>query len=123
MTFDRREHEDLLERQLADLATRQHVHFDRQVKAGAAMERLTGSAEWDFFLNQLEAIKSEAEEALKRADDVLLGLEVDPQELMKAKLARAGAMGMMAAIERAQRLPKEIMEDGAKAKKALKHEN
>ena len=119
MTFEREEHDNLLERQLAELATRQRAHFDRQVKAGAAMERMTGSAEWDFFLNQLEAIKSEAEEALRRADDVLLGLEVDPQELMKAKLARAGAMGMVAAIERAQRLPKQIMEEGAASKKAL----
>jgi hypothetical protein len=61
--------------------------YERTVQASVALENLTGTPEWDYFLSLVQA---RLEAAQKRqnafAQDVLLG-EVDPNVQLRTKLA------------------------------------
>jgi hypothetical protein len=119
MTFTREEHEKLLERRLRESGEQRRPQLERDLRAGAAAENLTGTPEWDFYLNKLEEISAEAREVVSHCDTVLLGPEVKQDMLLGAKVARAGAMGMLAALERASALPKQIVEQAKQSKKVL----
>ena len=119
MTFEKRDHDELLKRRLREEAEHRRPELERDLRAGAAMESLTGTPEWDFYLNKIKEIEAEARNMLERCDATLLGPEVNQDALLAAKVARAGAMGAVAALERAAALPKQIVEQAKQSKKAL----
>ena len=119
MSFEREEHDELLERRLLDGQEQRRPQLERSLMAGAAMENLTGSADWDFFLNGLAEMIAAARAVVKNCDSTLRGPVVNHDALLSAKLERAEAAGMLTALEYASGLPKQIIERAKQSREAL----
>jgi hypothetical protein len=119
MTFERKEFDELLEERFETLREQRRPELERDLRVAAASDKLTGTPEWDFYLNETQEIISENRRIVKDCDAVLLGPEVKQEVLLAAKVARAEAMGAIAALERAQAIPKRLIEQGKQSKRVL----
>lgn len=117
---DREDFEKLLREKLSRRTEERRPTLQRQQQAAVAMDNLTGSPEWDYFLSLVQGLLEEAQSRLEDAERVLLGPECGYEMLMSAKAAFAEARGQVAAYEHALALPKRLREEGTAAREELR---
>lgn len=118
--FDPSDHAEMLRKRLREGRDRNAGNLRRSVQAATAMENLTGSAEWDYFLSRVEALKQESEVAVVQASETLHNPSVVDLEIMTiAKIIHASALAAVTAYQQVLAIPNEAIAQGKDAKKAL----
>ncbi len=120
MNYERKEFEQALEKRRLELVHKRRSEITQVAQATVPVEALTKSAEWNFFLSVLQSHIEELAgviEGLRVADSVSPSFEHSDLAARKAQLMALHAQ--KATLERVRDLPKEIFEQGEKAKLAL----
>jgi hypothetical protein len=118
--FNAEDYAEHLKQKLKGHAKRRAPELRRQVQAATAMQNLTGSSEWNGFLNLVEGMRQEALAMRDAAEQHLQAPDVvDVADLMRAKIARSSAVAVVEALDRVVAIPKQLLEEGKVAKRAL----
>lgn len=118
--FDRKDYEAHLQDRLRERRKEREPELRRAVQAATAMEQMTGSPEWDYFLSRVEALRQEAEEERKRALEHLEDPSiVSDESIRKARVTGAMARAAIVALDKVLEIPKQALEDGKRAKRVL----
>ena len=92
----------------------------RMVQAAVEVENLTGSAGWDYFLSLVQSDREVWEKSRDAWMDKIRNTEVVSQEaLLTAKMNLGIADAVVGALDRVLEMPKQVLSDGAGAKKVL----
>lgn len=123
MTFEREDfRKQLAERRKSNVESLR-PRLQREVQAAVAAEKLTGSAEWDYFLSLLQQRREEYQKLADAAREVLLHHEVvGHEDLLRAKIAFERAHSVVSALDWAIEQPKAVLERGDTARKVLSEE-
>lgn len=120
MTFEKSDFEKLLRERQTKGAVAIRPQMERAVQASVAMEQLTGSAEWDYFLSLVQARVREFEAIRDAQKEVLLSPAATDHEARIAKIQHAAALASVDALQWAIGLPRTIRDNGEAAKQALR---
>ncbi len=120
--FDRADWDRRLQAQLRGGAKILRPVREARVREAAEAEHLVGTLAWDHFVERVTALRQECDQRREAASEILLGPTVDTQIMLSAKLAYAEAAAGLAAFDAVLVLPKEVLEAGAEAQKALHEE-
>jgi hypothetical protein len=120
MAYERKDFDDLMEKQGIERVRRLAPHLRAQEHAALSASQITGDEHWDHFLEVVQARikvciteRDKAAEALKNSDDF------SPETLVNQKLAARLFGKEVKALEWVIELPKIIMEQGERAKELL----
>lgn len=120
MTFERHEHQALLEGKMRDRVEQIRPELRRIVQASVAAEHLTGTPEWEYFLSLVQGMIEE-QVGIRNAADALFGEDRfrAAEEILEVRHSRAMAQARIDALESVLLIPKQAIEEGQKAKKVL----
>ncbi len=119
MPFDRNDYRAYLE-ETAKEKDGDKVHQLRTVeRAALKAQAITGDPNWDNYLTYLQAAIDNTEQQHKRLQEQLCGDVVELVDMMRIKLALAECNGRLIAWRAARDLPKDLIENGDKARDLL----
>lgn len=119
--FERAEFEALRERQgrQANLATAK-TFIEKAHQAEVAADALMGDPHWRVYQQLLAGAMEKLRETQARLRDQISSVAmVSHDEIMRTKLLLAETTGILAGIESALNLPRQIRDDYAKAQKTI----
>ena len=120
MSFEHEDHIAALEKRFQENIESRRPEMRRMVQAAVEVENLTGSAGWDYFLSLVQSDREVWEKSRDAWMDKIRNTEVVSQEaLLTAKMNLGIADAVVGALDRVLEMPKQVLSDGAGAKKVL----
>jgi hypothetical protein len=121
MAFRREEWDERREEMAAERERERIPDLRRVAQAEVPIRFLTGSREWDFYLQVIQAMIVDAEErAGAAAAELEDPLVLDSTEMMKRKVGLIKIRQSIETMTELRDLPKVLVDGGRAAKKALK---
>ena len=119
MRLNEGEYQQRLEARKREIATERMPELRSLAQGEVLAPRLTGSEEWDAFLQIVQAMIAEARQiADARAKAIATEFSLSADELAQRRLEAAQLFGRLAALEEVQQIPS-VMRKGGEEARAL----
>jgi ketopantoate hydroxymethyltransferase len=120
MSFERADFRAYQDRRKKERVQERQAELRQVAQAAPAMTVLTGHSEWDTFLAVLEAMKQQAENALRLVQaNLAQSFELEPTQLVSRKVQAMMIQERIAVIEEIIAKPAELLEAGKKAQEMV----
>lgn len=120
MRYERQEAREALHKRFDEVSQRRETNLKQIRQEAPAAEMLTSDARWNVFLQVLEGLKRQAEEACRSFEESLASPGVlDHGQMIELKMQIARMRERIDTIRQVMELPQEMIERGKKADELL----